>query len=533
MPILKKIDKFRYLSFQIFNLMNTQNPDLLFFYFFISKSLRNCLTSIMILSFGWNGFGQVTVSAISGNTTEAGGTATFSVSLTSMPTADVTVALSSNTPTEGTVPASVTINSTNWNTGVPVTVTGLDDNVVDGPINYNIITGDVTSLDASYNGILGASIADVLVTNNDNDSATISITPNTVINEGNVTVRIAVTLSGAVANPFAVNYATANQTAMAGSDYTAKSGVLNFLGTNGEVQTIEVTIRNDIFVESNETFQINLSNLTGIGAIGIANAQGLVSITDNDAANLIINDVTVNENAGTATFTITLSGTPLSGFTVNYTTSDGTALAGRDYQNITGFVTFDGQNAETRTIDVPIIDDTVYESPENFVVTLSGANDPLVTIVDSQGFGVILDDEPCLLDNSQGICDTDGDGIRDEDELAAGTNPFDPCDPELSFACISNTTDAECKFLFNQFSPNGDGINDYLVIELSNCTESYPNINLEIFDRYGNQVYKAKGYDNTWDGTNKNGDLPKGTYYYILDFGDASPIAKGWIQIIR
>ena len=88
----------------------------------------------------------------------------------------------------------------------------------------------------------------------------------------------------------------------------------------------------------------------------------------------------------------------------------------------------------------------------------------------------------------------------------------------------------ECGFLFNQFSPNGDGFNDFLVI---NCIENYPNNTLEIFDRYGNQVYKAIRYDNSWNGTGKSGDLPKGTYYYILDLGDGSAIEKGWIQIIR
>ncbi len=91
-----------------------------------------------------------------------------------------------------------------------------------------------------------------------------------------------------------------------------------------------------------------------------------------------------------------------------------------------------------------------------------------------------------------------------------------------------NTQD--CGFLFNQFSPNNDGVNDFLVI---NCIQNYPNNTLEIFDRYGNQVYKAAAYNNSWDGRGKNGDAPKGTYYYILNLGDGSDIEKGWIQIIR
>lgn len=97
---------------------------------------------------------------------------------------------------------------------------------------------------------------------------------------------------------------------------------------------------------------------------------------------------------------------------------------------------------------------------------------------------------------------------------------------------VTQRTSNECGFLFNQFSPNGDGTNDFLVI---NCiTEpEYANNTLEIYDRYGNQVFAVSGYDNTWDGTRKSEDLPKGTYFYILNLGDGSDINKGWIQIIR
>ena len=92
----------------------------------------------------------------------------------------------------------------------------------------------------------------------------------------------------------------------------------------------------------------------------------------------------------------------------------------------------------------------------------------------------------------------------------------------------SRSVDA-CGFIFNQISPNGDGINDRLVI---NCIEEYSNIFLEIFDRYGNKVYAARGYDNSWDGMGKNGILPKGTYFYMLDLGDGTEVKKGWIQIM-
>jgi gliding motility-associated-like protein/uncharacterized repeat protein (TIGR01451 family) len=88
----------------------------------------------------------------------------------------------------------------------------------------------------------------------------------------------------------------------------------------------------------------------------------------------------------------------------------------------------------------------------------------------------------------------------------------------------------ESGFVFNQFSPNGDGVNDVLQI---NDIQNYPNNTLEIFDRNGNQVFSVSRYDNTWTGDGTNGQLPKGTYFYVMNLGDGSEVKKGWIQIMR
>ena len=94
----------------------------------------------------------ITVTPTTGlTTTEAGGTATFTVVLTTQPTADVTIDLSSSDPTEGTVsPASLTFTTANWNVAQTVTVTGVDDVVVDGDVAYTIVTAAVTSGDPTY-----------------------------------------------------------------------------------------------------------------------------------------------------------------------------------------------------------------------------------------------------------------------------------------------------------------------------------------------------------------------------------------------
>ena len=108
-------------------------------------------------------------------TTEAGGTATFNVVLSSQPSADVRIDLTSSNLNEGTVsPASLTFTSANWNAAQTVTVTGVDDHVVDGDIAYTIITAAAVSDDPNFGGL---DPGDISVTNSDNDSASVIIAP--------------------------------------------------------------------------------------------------------------------------------------------------------------------------------------------------------------------------------------------------------------------------------------------------------------------------------------------------------------------
>jgi len=91
-------------------------------------------------------------------------------------------------------------------------------------------------------------------------------------------------------------------------------------------------------------------------------------------------------------------------------------------------------------------------------------------------------------------------------------------------------------FIPEGFSPNGDGTNDLFVIR---GIANYPNNTFVIFNRWGNKVYEASHYQNTWDGKSMFGlrvggdELPIGTYFYVLDLMDGSAIFKGTIYLNR
>ena len=122
--------------------------------------------------------------------------------------------------------------------------------------------------------------------------------------------------------------------------------------------------------------------------------------------------------------------------------------------------------------------------------------------------------------------DCDGDGVNNGDEVTGGSDPFNPCSPR------------PCDIFIPQaFTPDGDGINDYFVI---NGIELFPENEIVILNRWGSVVFQTTNYQNDWNGTSSNsmniggGDLPTGTYYYILDpKKEGYDVYKGYIYLQR
>jgi len=78
----------------------------------------------------------------------------------------------------------------------------------------------------------------------------------------------------------------------------------------------------------------------------------------------------------------------------------------------------------------------------------------------------------------------------------------------------------ECLQSKSVITPNGDGMNDIFTIS---CIQSFPNPRLEVYSRWGQQVYVQDNYDNTWQGTDGGGaELPEGVYYYVLQYENSA-----------
>ncbi len=80
------------------------------------------------------------------------------------------------------------------------------------------------------------------------------------------------------------------------------------------------------------------------------------------------------------------------------------------------------------------------------------------------------------------------------------------------------------------FSPNGDGVNDAFYIQ---GLQLFPDNELQVFNRWGNQVFNARGYKNNWEGTFEEQTLPGGTYFYVLKLGTEAEPLTGYVQIQR
>ena len=155
------------------------------------------------------------------------------------------------------------------------------------------------------------------------------------------------------------------------------------------------------------------------------------------------------------------------------------------------------------------------------------ANDRTATAVSieitkepANGRAVINPDNTIAYEANEGYCNT-----TVPDNFSYRICNEHGCD-EATVEVLVNCPDIQ---VHQGFSPNYDGINDFLTIE---GLQEYPNNELTVFNRWGTVIFNQTGYDGTWDGSFKGLPLPDGTYFYILTDGEGNKYS-GFVQINR
>ncbi len=269
----------------------------------------------------------ITVGAISdsGTTTEAGGTATFTVVLDTQPSANVVIGVSSSDTTEGTVsPSSLTFTSENWSTPQTVTVTGANDTLDDGDVTYSVVTAAATSSDSAYNTLNAADVSSITNTDNDSSGVTVStISGNTTEAGGTATYTVVLT-----AQPTGnVEIDSASNDSTEGTVTTG--GTLTFTTSNWNTpQTVTVTGAEDYLDDGDVAYSVvvtvDADNTADTTYDGINPADVSVTTTDNDTSGFTIGTISgaTTEAGGTATFTVKLAAQPTADVTMGLSSSD-------------------------------------------------------------------------------------------------------------------------------------------------------------------------------------------------------------------
>lgn len=169
-----------------------------------------------------------------------------------------------------------------------------------------------------------------------------------------------------------------------------------------------------------------------------------VQFTATYGAELEIDDVTVNEDDGTAIFTVRQIGSSTSAYSVNYTTNDISAISGQDYSVSSGTLNFNGSLNDTETITVSITDDTIFEGDETFGLSFTSTTNTDVDITDT-AIGTILANDALIMTDG-GSATTCDDTFLDSGGISNYSDNED-----LVYTICPDTANNYTQVNFNQF----------------------------------------------------------------------------------
>jgi len=359
---------------------------------------------------GGGGGGPVTFSISSDGPVTEGSPSVFTITKTGTATTSLSVSYSTANgsavaPGDYTAKSSTALAFAVSDLSKTVSVTTADDAMVESAETFTMSLSSPTG-----GAVIGTGTATATI--NDNDSAspcsgvTFSISSNGAVTEG-VNSGFTISKGGSTSSSCTINYATANGSAVAPGDYTAKSTTTLTFTSGQSSQTVNVTTIDDSNVESAETFTMNLSSPSGGAAIGTGTATA--TINDNDSANpcggisFRVGDAEDLEGSSVIV-TISKDGSTTGSCSVSYATADNSAFAPGDYTPKSLTALSFASNETAKTISIFLSPDSLVEYNETFFVNLSSQTGGS-TISDAQALITILDATPeqCFDENGQPI----------------------------------------------------------------------------------------------------------------------------------
>lgn len=299
------------------------------------------------------------------NISESGTSDTYTVTLNSRPSANVTITPTPDAQTT-ILPASLTFTSGTWNTPQTITVSAVDDAVAEGT-HTGTVTHAAVSIDPNYNGI---AIPNITANIADNDAAGVSIIEtggSTNINENGTTDTYNVVLN-------TLPTADVTITITPDAQSTAGPSPLTFTTLNWNVpQTVTVSAIDNLVAEGNRLSTITHSSAsTDLTYNGIAIQNVTANVTDNDAAGVTVTQsggsTNVGESGGTDSYDLVLTSQPTASVTLTIT-SDGPTTV--DQTGIT-FTTLNWNIPQT--ITVTGVDDLIAEGNHTSNITHSASS---------------------------------------------------------------------------------------------------------------------------------------------------------------
>ncbi len=239
-------------------------------------------------------------------------------------------------------------------------------------------------------GAWTASLGSVAITNSLPSVELISTTFAT--GEGAIFATIGVTRSGPTTGTSTVQFSTSDNTAIAGSDYTATVGTVTF-DPGESADSFNVPLTQDAIDEPGEFINLTLSSPSG-ATLGTPSTATLEIIDDDVPPSITIGNVSQAEgNAGATTFTFTATLSSPSGFSISldYATADGTALAPADYAAVATTTLNIPAGSSGATFDATVVGDTDVEPNETFFVNFSNAVN--ATLSNTQATATIVNDD--------------------------------------------------------------------------------------------------------------------------------------------